>query len=55
MSTLIENKKIKIKKIMVSETKLDSSFRQAQFRMEGYAPPLDMIETLMVVENGRKI
>ena len=40
---------------MVSETKLDSSFRQAQFRMEGYAPPLDMIETLMVVENGRKI
>ena len=25
--------------LMVSETKLDSSFPQAQFRMEGYAPP----------------
>ena len=24
---------------MVSETKLDPSFPQAQFRMEGYAPP----------------
>ena len=24
---------------MVSEIKLDSSFPQAQFRMEGYAPP----------------
>ena len=25
--------------LMVSETKLDSSFPQAQFRIEGYAPP----------------
>ena len=25
--------------LMVSETKLDSPFPQAQFRIEGYAPP----------------
>ena len=25
--------------LMISETKLDSSFPQAQFRMERYAPP----------------
>ena len=25
--------------LMVSETKLDSSFPQVQFRIEGYAPP----------------
>ena len=25
--------------LMVSETKLDSSFPQTQFRIEGYAPP----------------
>ena len=35
--------------LMVSGTKLDSSFPQAQFRTEGYVPPFRCDKTLMVV------
>ena len=36
LSSMVKNT---IDILMVSETKLDSSFPQAQFRIEGYAPP----------------
>ena len=35
--------------LMVSETKLDSSVPQAQFRIEGYAPPFRYDKNYMVV------
>ena len=41
--------KDKIDILMVSETKLDSSFPQEQFRIKGYAAPLKYDKTLMVV------
>ena len=35
--------------LMVSETKLDSSFPQVQFRIEGYVPPFRYDKNYMVV------